>query len=168
VGLVFRVLLAATPVPVVAAVVVAVVAGQLFYYKIIRCGVWPPAAAVVVEQAILARVAAVPDPTAKLAQGLMVNQEQVIQVTAAAAVAAVEDATVTSEVVVMVEHMAGGQVQAILVDKQETLVPAGVLPIQMDSTPVVEHPADNRESQYRLGLGKAGDREATAVAMDMQ
>jgi hypothetical protein len=68
----------------------------------------------------------------------------------------------------MVGHMAGGQVPAILVDKQEIPAPAGVLPIQMDSIPVVEHPADNRASRYLPESDKAGDQTATAGAMDMQ
>jgi hypothetical protein len=98
----------------------------------------------------------------------MVNREQTIQVTAVQAEAEVADTMAALAEVVMVGHMAGGQVPAILVDKQEIPAPAGVLPIQMDSIPVVEHPADSRESQCRLGLGRVGDQTATAEAMDMQ
>jgi hypothetical protein len=68
----------------------------------------------------------------------------------------------------MVEHMAGGRMPAIPADKQEILVPAGVLLIRVDSTLVVEHLADNRASRYLPESDKAGDQTATAGAMDMQ
>ena len=168
VGLVFQVLRAAIQDHEVLAVVVVVVAGQLFYYKMGYCKAWLPAAVAAAGQVILAQVAAVLGPTAKLPQGSMVNQEQVIQVTAALAEVVAEDTMAALAEVAMVEHMAGGRVLAILVDKQETLAPAGVLPIQMDLIPVVEHPADSQESQYRLELDKAGDQTANVGAMDMQ
>jgi len=148
--------------------VVAAVVVQLFYYKMIYCRVWLPAVVAAVEQVIIVMVATVPGPMDKLPQGSMVNRGPVIQVTVVAVGEAVEDTMAAPAEVAMVGHMAGGQVPAILVDKREIPEPAGVLPIQMDSIPVVEHQADSRESQCRQELGKVGSQEATAEAMGMQ
>ena len=57
-------------------------------------------------------------------------------------------------------HMVDGQVQVMLVAKQEILVPVGVLVIQMDLIPMVVHLVGNQESQCLPGLDKVDDLAA--------
>jgi hypothetical protein len=103
----------------------------------------------------------------RLTQDSTVNPEQIIQPTEAAVAAAVADITVVLAAAAMVVHTADIPVQAILVAKQETLVPVGVLLIQMDSRPMAETLEGNRASLYRI-MWPWADQPVVPEATDMQ
>jgi hypothetical protein len=97
----------------------------------------------------------------------MENQEQIIQPTVVAVVAVVADLMVALEVGAMVVHMADILVQVTPGVRQETLVPAGVLLIQMDLHPMAEPLAGNRASLYRI-MWPWADQPVVPEATDMQ
>jgi hypothetical protein len=84
----------------------------------------------------------IPDTTAKQAHHI---QPMVV-------VAAVEvvDTMAAPVAAATAAHMVDIQVQATLAGKQEILVPAGVLNIQMGLHPMAETLAGNRASLYRI------------------
>jgi hypothetical protein len=132
--------------------VAAVVAGedQLSCCKITYYKLWPLAAGVEEEQAIKAVVVIVLAHTVKLMLDTTAKQEQVIQLMVVAAVVVAVDIMVALEVAATAAHMVGIQEPAIQEVKQEILVPAGVLLIQMGLHPMVELLAGNRVLLCRI------------------
>jgi hypothetical protein len=110
------------------------------YYKITYCKLWPAVEVGAAARVIKAVVVIVPDHTVRLMLDTTAKQAQVIQPTAAVAVVEVVDTMAAPVAAATAAHMVDIQVQATLAGKQEILVPAGVLNIQMGLHPMAEHP----------------------------